>query len=123
MAPVVKRYTKNPVGAHYGLGDWLLQRLTAVVMAGYTLFIFGCIAFGTPSSYAELKAMSADGFIRIFTMLFFVALLYHAWVGMRDILMDYAKATGLRLALQAAVGLVLVVYLIWSASILFAGAA
>jgi len=123
MAPVVKRYSKNPVGAHYGLGDWLLQRLTAVVMAGYTLFVFGCIAVGRPSSYEDLKAVFADGFLRIFTMLFFVALLYHAWVGMRDILMDYVKAAGLRLALQAAVGLALVVYLIWSASILFAGAA
>ena len=119
----MKRYAKNPVGAHYGLGDWLLQRLTAVVMAGYTLFVFGCIAVGRPSSYTDLKAMLAGGFIRIFTMLFFVALLYHAWVGMRDILMDYVKAAGLRLALEAAVGLVLVVYLIWSASILFGGAA
>lgn len=123
MARVVKRYTKNPVGAHYGLGDWLLQRLTAVVMAGYTLFVVACLAAGRPSSYSDLKLMFGDGFIRIFTMLFFVALLYHAWVGMRDILMDYVKAAGLRLALQAAVGLVLVVYLIWSAAILFGGPA
>jgi succinate dehydrogenase / fumarate reductase membrane anchor subunit len=36
---MVKRYTKNPVGAHYGVRDWLLQRLTAVVMAGYTIFV------------------------------------------------------------------------------------
>ena len=119
----MKRYAKNPVGAHYGLGDWLLQRLTAAVMAGYTLFVFGCMVAGRPSSYADLKAVFADGFIRIFTMLFFVALLYHAWVGMRDILMDYVKATGLRLALQALVGLALAVYLIWSASILFGRAA
>lgn len=119
----MRRYTKNPVGAHYGLGDWLLQRLTAVVMAGYTLFVFACLAAGRPSSYSDLKVMFGDGLIRIFTMLFFIALLYHAWVGMRDILMDYVKATGLRLALQAAVGLVLVVYLIWSASILFGGPA
>lgn len=123
MAPVVKGYAKNPVGAHYGLGDWLLQRLTAAVMAGYTLFVFACLVAGRPSSYSDLKVLIGDGFIRIFTMLFFVALLYHAWVGMRDILMDYVKATGLRLALQAAVGLALVVYLIWSASILFGGAA
>lgn len=123
MATVVKRYTKNPVGAHYGLGDWLLQRLTAAVMAGYTLFVFGFMVAGRPSSYADLKAMFADGFIRIFTMLFFMALLYHAWVGMRDILMDYVKATGLRLALEALVGVALVVYLVWSASILFGGAA
>jgi succinate dehydrogenase / fumarate reductase membrane anchor subunit len=52
-------------------------------------------------------------------MLFFVALLYHAWIGMRDILMDYIRATGLRLTLQVAVGLALLVYLIWSASILW----
>lgn len=123
MAAVVKRYTKNPVGAHYGLGDWLLQRLTAVVMAGYTLFILACLVAGRPSSYPDLKLMFGDGFVRIFTMLFFVALLYHAWVGMRDILMDYVKAPGLRLALQAVVGVALVVYLIWSAAILFGGAA
>jgi succinate dehydrogenase / fumarate reductase membrane anchor subunit len=123
MAFVVKRYTKNPVGAHYGLGDWLLQRLTAVVMAGYTLFVLACLVVGRPSSYPDLKLMFGDGFIRIFTMLFFVALLYHAWVGMRDILMDYVKAPGPRLALEAGVGVVLVIYLIWSASMLFAGPA
>lgn len=118
---MVKRYTKNPVGAHYGLGDWLLQRLTAVLMAGYTLFVVGCMVAGRPASYADLKAMFADGFIRVFTMLFFVALLYHAWVGMRDILMDYVKAAGLRLALQVGVGVSLLAYLIWSASILWGG--
>jgi succinate dehydrogenase / fumarate reductase, membrane anchor subunit len=120
---MVKGYTKNPVGAHYGLGDWLLQRITAVVMAGYTLFVIGCLVAGRPASYADLKAMAANGLFRIATMLFFVALLYHAWVGMRDIFMDYVKPTGLRLALLALVGLVLVAYLIWSAAILFGGAA
>jgi succinate dehydrogenase / fumarate reductase, membrane anchor subunit len=122
MAPVVRRYTKNPVGAHYGLGDWLLQRLTAVVMAGYTLFLLACLVVQRPSSYPDMKALLGGGFTRVFTMLFFVALLYHAWVGMRDILMDYVQATGLRLALQALVGLALVAYLIWSASILFGAA-
>ena len=115
----MKRYTKNPVGAHYGLGDWLLQRLTAVVMAVYTIFVFACLVAGRPGSYADFKAMLSGGFVRMFTMMFFAALLYHAWVGMRDILMDYVKATGLRLALQVAVALSLVAYLIWAASILW----
>jgi succinate dehydrogenase / fumarate reductase membrane anchor subunit len=115
----VKRYTKNPVGAHYGLGDWLLQRLTAVVMAGYTLFVLGCLIAGRPASYLDFKAMFSEGFVRMFTMLFFMALLYHAWVGMRDILMDYVKATGIRLALQMAVALALIAYLLWAASILW----
>lgn len=116
---MVKRYAKNPVGAHYGLRDWLLQRLTAIVMAGYTLFLLGCLVAGRPSSHADMKSMFSDGFIRIFTMLFVVSLLYHAWVGMRDILMDYVKAAGSRLALEVAVGIVLVVYLIWSVSTLW----
>ncbi len=52
-------------------------------------------------------------------MLFFLALLYHAWVGVRDIVMDYIKPTGLRLALQFLVGAALVFYLVWSVSILW----
>ena len=118
---MVKRYTKTPVGAHYGTGDWLLQRLTGVVMAAYTIFVLACIATGHPATYADFKAALSGGFVRLFTMLFFAALLYHAWVGMRDILMDYVKATGMRLALQVAVALSLAGYLIWAASILWGG--
>ncbi len=116
---MVKRYSKVPVGAHYGTGDWLLQRLTAVVMAVYTLFVIGCLVAGHPASYGDFRALLTGGFVRMFTMLFFAALLYHAWVGMRDILMDYVKATGIRLALQMVVALSLVGYLMWAASILW----
>jgi succinate dehydrogenase / fumarate reductase membrane anchor subunit len=51
--------------------------------------------------------------------MFVAALLYHAWVGMRDILMDYIHATGVRLTAQVAVGLALFFYLVWTASILW----
>lgn len=115
----MNRYTKTPVGAHYGLGDWLLQRLTAVVMGAYTVGFLVCLAMHAPSTYADWKSIFSGTFVRISTMLFFVALLYHAWIGMRDILMDYVRATGLRLALQTLVALALLLYLIWSASILW----
>ena len=115
----MKRYSKTPVGAHYGLGDWLLQRLTAIVMALYTLGLLVCLATHSPSGYADWKSLFSGTFARLATMLFFAALLYHAWIGMRDILMDYVRATGLRLALEAAVALALLFYLIWTASILW----
>lgn len=115
----MKAYAKNPVGAHYGLGDWLLQRLTAVVMAVYTVgFVIG-LAWNAPATYVQWKEIFSGTVVRLTTMLFFAALLYHAWVGMRDILMDYVRATGLRLALQFAVAVVLLLYLIWAASILW----
>ena len=113
----MKAYTKNPVGAHYGLGDWLLQRLTAVVMAIYTVVALAAIAWCAPATYAEWRGLFTGAFFRPFTMLFLIALLYHAWVGMRDILMDYIHPTGIRLTLQSAVAVVLLLCLIWSASI------
>lgn len=119
---MVKRHTRNPVGAHYGTGGWLLQRLTAVVMAVYTLYLLACLVAGRAASYEEMRAFFTGGFNRIFTMVFFAALLYHAWIGMRDILMDYVRPAGLRLALQSGVVLVLAGYLVWAASILWRAA-
>ncbi len=119
MVPVVKAYAKTPVGAHYGLGDWLLQRLTAVVMAIYTVVALVALIWCSPATYADWRAMFAGTFCRAFTLLFFIALLYHAWVGVRDILMDYVHPTGIRLALQSAVVVALLLYLIWIVSILW----
>jgi succinate dehydrogenase / fumarate reductase membrane anchor subunit len=116
---VVSRYTKNPVGAHYGLADWLLQRLTAVVIALYTVLFGGCLLLGPPPDYAGWKALFSGTFVRLATLFFVAALLYHAWVGMRDIVMDYVKPMGLRLALEALVGAALAFQLIWAASILW----
>ena len=116
---MVKRYTKNPVGAHHGTGDWLLQRLTAVVMVVFTVGFIACLLWHKPASYADWKALFSGSVARLSTMFFFAALLYHAWVGMRDIFMDYVKPTGIRLALQMATVLVLLAYLFWAASILW----
>jgi len=115
----VKPYRKNPVGAHYGLGDWLMQRFTALVMAIYTIVALGCLLAQAPRNQADWKAMFAGGFFRVATMIFFAALAYHAWVGMRDILMDYLRATSLRLTAEVVVGIVLVGYVVWAAAILW----
>ena len=117
---MVKRYSKSPVGAHYGTGDWLLQRLTGVVMALYTVAFLVVVCVKAPGSYADWNALFSRSLVRLPTMMFFAALLYHAWVGMRDIIMDYVKPTGIRLMLQVGVGLVLIFYLVWAASILWA---
>ena len=119
----MKRYVKHPVGAHYGLRDWLLQRLTAVIMAAYTVMVVITLVGLQPLrlTHANLVSLMSGGFVRVATMLFFVALLYHAWVGLRDILMDYVKPMWVRLTLQAIVGQVLVGYLLWTAAILWGG--
>ena len=115
----MKRYTKAPVGAHYGTGDWLLQRLTAVVMVLYTLGFLACVLWHKPASHTDWKSIFSGTSVRVSTMLFFAALLYHAWVGMRDIVMDYVKPAGIRLLLEALIAGGLLFYLVWAASILW----
>ena len=107
------------VGAHYGLKDWLAQRVTAVVMVVYTVIFLGVLLTHAPMGYGEWKTLFTHGAMRVLTLLFFLSLFYHAWIGMRDILMDYVQATGVRLFLEVLVILGLVGYTIWTVSILW----
>jgi len=111
--------TRVVVGAHYGLKDWLGQRITAVVMAVYTLiFAVGVLSMGE-LNYDNWRGLFAGGFMSFATFLFFAALMYHAWVGVRDIYMDYIKPTSVRLVLHAVTLLLLIGYLAWAAQVLW----
>jgi succinate dehydrogenase / fumarate reductase membrane anchor subunit len=88
------------VGAHYGMRDWLAQRVTAVVMALYTLFMLVVVLWPGQLDYARWQALFANQATKLFTLVALLALLYHVWVGVRDIWMDYVKPVGLRLSLQ-----------------------
>ena len=88
------------VGAHYGLRDWLAQRVTAFVLAVYTLFMLGFALWPAPLDYARWQGLYAGQPMKLFSLVAFIALLYHVWVGVRDIWMDYVKPVGLRLSLQ-----------------------
>ena len=110
---------KNITGAHYGLKDWLVQRVTAVVMALYTI-IFSVVYFVTcPQDYLAWSYLFQSQWMRILTLLWFLSLVWHAWIGVRDIYMDYIKSTALRLGLQVITILVLVVYAVWMIQILW----
>ena len=106
-------------GAHYGLRDWLAQRVTAVIMVVFILCLTLLLLLSPPSDYAEWKAVFSNQWMRIASFLFLVSLFWHAWIGMRDILMDYIKPTGIRLALQVLVVLALIAYSVWSMTILW----
>jgi succinate dehydrogenase / fumarate reductase, membrane anchor subunit len=91
------------VGAHYGLRDWLAQRVTAVVMALYTVILLVTFLTGNNFSYEGWAGMFAHQWFKVATFVTLLALFYHAWVGMRDIWMDYVTSSiGLRLTLQVA---------------------
>jgi len=107
------------VGAHYGLRDWLAQRVTAVVMVLYTLFILGVLFMSPELDHSNWKALWSRDVVRYATVIFLASVFYHAWIGVRDIFMDYIKNAGLRLALYVAVILALIWYAAWSVQILW----
>jgi succinate dehydrogenase / fumarate reductase, membrane anchor subunit len=110
---------RQAVGAHYGLKDWLVQRVTAVLMALYTLLVLAIALWNGGIDHALWKSLFASGAFRLASFLFMVALLYHAWIGVRDVFMDYIKPVGLRLALEVATVAVLVAYLGWTIQLLW----
>lgn len=90
-------------GAHYGLRDWAMQRITAVVMVVYTvLFLFFLMGLAGAKDYSAWQAFFDKTWVKVFTHTTFIALFLHAWVGMRDLWMDYIKPFYLRFFLQAA---------------------
>jgi succinate dehydrogenase / fumarate reductase, membrane anchor subunit len=89
------------VGAHYGLRDWLAQRVTGGLMALFTLIVLAQVLLTSgPIAYEKWAGIFSSQWMKCLTFSVIVALLYHVWVGIRDIWMDYIKPVGLRLALH-----------------------
>ena len=100
------------VGAHYGLRDWLAQRVTAALMALFTIAVIVQVLLPRYRrdeagnrlheivGYDKWAGIFSQQWMKVLTFVVIVSLLYHVWVGMRDIWMDYVKSVGLKLSLQ-----------------------
>jgi succinate dehydrogenase / fumarate reductase, membrane anchor subunit len=88
------------VGAHYGTRDWLSQRVTAVLMGLFTLIVVVQVLLPGPMGYDKWAGIFSSQWMKALTFVVIVSLLYHVWVGMRDVWMDYINPVGIRLGLQ-----------------------
>jgi succinate dehydrogenase / fumarate reductase, membrane anchor subunit len=107
------------VGAHYGLRDWLAQRVTAVIIGLYTFLFIDLLLTGPKIDFATWRLLFTPQWMKFATLLFLFSVFVHAWIGVRDIVMDYIKPTGLRLALYSVFIVALIVYAAWSVRILW----
>ena len=107
------------VGAHYGVKDWLAQRITAIVMAVYTVILLVTFLTGQNFTYEGWAGLFSRQWFKLFSLVTFLALYYHAWVGIRDIWMDYVKSAGLRLFLMLATIFWLLACAAWTVQILW----
>jgi succinate dehydrogenase / fumarate reductase membrane anchor subunit len=88
------------VGAHYGFKDWLSQRVTATLMALFTVALIVQVLMPGAMDYDKWAGIFSSNWMKTLTFVVIISLLYHVWVGMRDIWMDYIKPVGVRLGLQ-----------------------
>ena len=106
------------VGAHYGLAGFIAQRMTSIVLTLWIVLVGISALFG-PLSYDTWAALFAPLWMKIITLIAMFSLLYHAWIGMRNIWMDYIQPVWVRLSLETFTVLWLIACGVWSVQILW----
>jgi succinate dehydrogenase / fumarate reductase membrane anchor subunit len=109
-----------------GVSDWVIQRVTAVVLAAYTLCIFGTVLVNPGMDFQTWSGIFSHPAMRVFTMVALLCTCAHAWIGMWTIGSDYLRehtlgssATALRFIYQVSCVLIVVAYLVWGINILW----
>ncbi|MCD6045590.1 MAG: sdhD [Gammaproteobacteria bacterium] len=102
-----------------GVRDWLWQRVSAVILAVYTLFILGFIWLTPQLDYVAWFQFFQGIWVKLFTLLAALSLLTHTWVGMWTILTDYVKSTRLRLTFEILVIIALFLYFLVAIAIVW----
>jgi succinate dehydrogenase / fumarate reductase membrane anchor subunit len=103
-----------------GMRAWLTQRLSALVMAVYSVFAVARFLIVQPSHYEAWVDFFQPFWWRIATLLFWISLCIHAWLGIRDVFKDYVPNSNVRDVLDKLLVVSLWVYLVWAAWLLLA---
>ncbi len=101
-----------------GSRDWIVQRISAVILAVYSLVLVAWFLTHNPT-FELWQGFMLSLPMRLFSLLAVIALVGHIWVGMWTVFTDYIKSSGLRLVLQSAMIIAVIVYLFWGVMIFF----
>jgi len=103
-----------------GMRAWLTQRLSALVMAVYSVFAVARFLIVQPCHYEAWVDFFQPFWWRIATLLFWISLCIHAWLGIRDVFKDYVPNSSVRDVLDKLLVVSLWVYLVWATWLLLA---
>lgn len=106
-------------GAHRGLDMWLLQRASAIYMAAYLVVFLILFLAASPMSFLTWRELFVPTAMKLGSLLFVASLLVHAWIGLREIFIDYVHFLVLRLGLYLAFGALYLGCLVWTVDILW----
>jgi succinate dehydrogenase / fumarate reductase membrane anchor subunit len=98
---------------HRGFYEWIVQRVSAVLIGAYGVFIFAFLLCHQPMQYAVWHGLFSHLVMKIATFVVLLAILWHAWIGLWTVFTDYVKCGVLRLFLEILLVLVLLSYFAW----------
>ncbi len=101
-----------------GLKAWAIQRVTAIYIGLFSLYLVAILLFAAPADYAAWKAWVGMPVVSVAMLLYVVSVLMHAWIGARDVLIDYVKPIAVRAGLLSLVALALIALGLWAAQAL-----
>lgn len=104
--------------SHNGLRDWLVQRISAVIIGVYVIFVMGYLFRNQPLYFAQWHDLFSGVLMKIATLVVIITVVWHAWIGLWTVLTDYVKHSGLRLVLQSLIIILLLGYVLWGVEIL-----
>ncbi|SBS33239.1 Succinate dehydrogenase hydrophobic membrane anchor subunit [Marinomonas aquimarina] len=102
-----------------GLYDWMMQRISALVLAVYSVFIIAYLLLNPGLTYEQWSGLFEMTSMRIFSLLALLSVGIHSWIGLWSISTDYIKATGVRFFFQSLCGLVMFIYVVWGVQVLW----
>ena len=102
-----------------GLSDWLVQRMSAVILAVYSVFMVGYLLVNPQLDFAQWHALFSMTSMRIFSLMALLSLGAHCWIGLWSISTDYLKPFTLRFVFQMVVGLLMFIYTVWGVQLLW----
>ncbi len=102
-----------------GLRDWLLQRVSSLLIGAYGLFLLAYLLCHPQLDYSQWHALFSSHIMQLLSFLVLLSVLAHAWIGIWTVTTDYLKLTGLRLFIQVLVILILLTCVVWGSSILW----
>lgn len=107
-----------------GVSDWLVQRVSAVILLAYFGFVGAQLAGGI--GYGEWAALFERSWMRVFSLMALLSLAAHAWIGIWAVLTDYLterllgpKGNVLRVLCQLGAALAIFIYVIWGIQVLW----
>ncbi|MEC8082673.1 MAG: succinate dehydrogenase, hydrophobic membrane anchor protein [Pseudomonadota bacterium] len=102
-----------------GLYDWMMQRISALVLSVYSIVIIGYLLLNPDLTYEQWSGLFETTSMRIFSLLALLSVGIHSWIGLWSVSTDYIKATGVRFFFQSLCGLVMFIYVVWGIQVLW----